>query len=137
MEVPNEDEIRRRTKDELRRLIHELQPKVEAEVPETGEMGLVWVSFPHPDAKSALTDVMLNTYRYENEGEERTVLELRCYSLPLPYVGSRVIESGTKTDILAKLQEQGLADALYEMTQAFAHMMEEELGDACWSERTS
>lgn len=125
-------EIERLTRDEIVRIVQQLARRIETELPETGDIGLFYEDFKHPDPKAATTDIMLQVKAFPEEmrtTDKVVYLELRCYSLPLPYVATKILESGTKHDLVAYFKRPEVPGEVYEKAMSLDKMLESELGD--------
>ena len=134
------EEIEKRTREEILRIVRQLTRRIEKELPETGEFGLFYEEFKHPNPKAATTDIMLQVKAFPDEmrtTDKAVYLELRCYSLPLPYVATKILESGTKHDLVAYLKRPEVPGEVHEKAMSLDKMLDSELGDMIAEARSS
>ena len=109
-EVMNMDEL-------IKKMVADILPRAEREVPEYGDFKIVYEQFKNPDKSLIATDFMIKITKPPKniEGhEKKRYLELVAYNLPSPYIAEKVIGHGTKQDIIAKLKESNLCETIKE-----------------------
>lgn len=106
----------------VRGMISELWEKVKAEVPEEGDFKMVYVRMSNPDRSIVITDFLLRIDQppVGIEGREKTrCLTFVGYKLPSPYICDKLIEVGTKQEILDYLGSEKCINRLLEMIPIF------------------
>ena len=106
----------------IRDMVSELWEKVEWDVPEEGDFKMVYVKIKNPDRSMSVTDWMLRIDQPPEgvEGRER----IRCvtlvgYKLPSPYICEKLIEAGTKREILDYLDGEKVIKRILELIPIF------------------
>ena len=109
-------------------MIASLRKQVENNVPESGEFNRVYERSAYPDDSLCITDFVIRVemvpVRLDTTNTKRNLV-LDAYKLPCPYKSSIIISSGTKQEILNKLDEEGLAMYLAEKLKGLSHDLDE------------
>lgn len=111
---------------EIHGMIERLVARIEQEIPATGPFEYVYEYFENEDRWWRATNVCLFVVPLEKaDGEVKRVLECRVYCLPIPYIASKVVASGTNEVLLEKLREADFPESSYHIFKELNNMFNE------------
>ncbi len=100
---------------QIKRLINDLQYKIERSVPEEGDFPMVYSEFRNHDKGLCLTDVLLTFRPVPNhlpDHETQRWLEVAGYKLPASYKSTMIIFKGTTAETLRYLSRPEAAEKI-------------------------
>ena len=112
--------------ENIKKMIKDILSRAEREVPEYGDFAPVFEEFKNTEKKLLATDFMMKIYHVADEAtKKKRGLELVAYKLPSPYKAAKVLETGTKEEILKKLQENDLYKEIDTILRSLSKRFEE------------
>ena len=105
-----------------------IRDRAEREVPEYGDFAPVYEQFANPKKELSATDFMLKISKppksVENNEKIRN-LEVIAYKLPCPYKAECIVATGTKEELMQKLQEPKTLKTINETAKSLSKDLEE------------
>ena len=99
----------------LHKLVKDVRRRVAAELPDEGDFQTIEEAFDNTDDSVNLTHIALRVIKLPKWMEDSNVercMELAGYKYPSPYMSTRSVIYGRKSDLLAKLDEEQLVQQL-------------------------
>lgn len=99
----------------LHKMIMDVRRRVASEMPDEGDFQTIEEAFDNTDDSVKLTQIALRVIKLPKWMEDSNVercMELAGYKYPSPYMSTRSVIYGRKTDRLAKLDEEQLVQQL-------------------------
>ncbi|MCQ2738728.1 MAG: hypothetical protein MJ237_00715 [bacterium] len=111
----------------LNKLIKEsfqkLSERAEREVPEYGDFSPVFETFKNPDNTLCATDFLIQISKPPKTVENHQTIrnfELVAYNFPSPYKISTILKTGTKEELMQKLQNENIYEEIESRLKSIA-----------------
>ena len=112
----------------FKKFVKIIRDRAEREVPEYGNFAPVYEQFANPKKELSTTDFMIKISKppksVENNEKIRN-LEVVAYKLPAPYKAECIVATGTKEELMQKLQDSKLLKEINETAESLARDLDD------------
>ena len=112
----------------FKKFVKIIRDRAEREVPEYGDFAPVYEQFANPKKELSATDFMLKiskTPKSVENNEKIRNLEVVAYKLPAPYKAECIVATGTKEELMQKLQDSKLLKEINETAESLARDLDD------------
>ena len=112
----------------FKKFVKIIRDRAEREVPEYGDFAPVYEQFANPQKELSATDFMIKISKppksVENNEKIRN-LEVVAYKLPAPYKAECIVATGTKEELMQKLQDSKFLKEINETAESLARDLDD------------
>ena len=118
----------KKMEETFKKFVKVLRDRAEREVPEYGDFAPVYEQFANTKKELSATDFMLKISKPPKSveaNEKIRNLEVVAYRLPSPYKAECIVATGTKEELMQKLQDTKLLTEINETAESLAKDLED------------